>query len=1003
MTKKKIIAIILFLFLSLFMFTFANPGDIEPELKKPEKTKEETKKEEVKEDNEEKEETTQTVVNTNNNSSNETNKKHLEAPIIEVPEGALVILLGENYDVMEGVKVISEENLTASADIKDTSKLPEGTHTITYTVTDSEGNSATATREVVVLDPNKDQDKDGFTNGEEIIEGTDPLDKESFPTTLVVNPKEVKIIVGTDYDVMTGVEALGDKNNKNLKITSSITDTKELVVGEYTIKYETTDNYGKNLSDERSLIVASDVNGNGVADDEETYKLTVSYIMEDQTEAPAAHEEMVLQGEQYNVVSPRVRYYVPSKEEVSGTMPEEDYSETVTYYVDANEDGIADKDQRKLTVTYVTEDGKNTPAQYEEYYLIGEGYSVPSPTVTGYVIEKGKETISGTINNVDVTEVVNYYLDANGDGIADKDQRKLTITYVTEDGNNTPAKHEEYYLIGENYSVPSPTVTGYVVEEGKETISGTMKNTDVTETVNYYLDTNNDGVADKDQGKLTITFITEDGKNTPDQYEKYYLIGENYSVPVDKLDGYVADKETVSGNMVKGGVNETVNYYLDTNNDGVADKDQMYTLTVTYVMSDQTEAPASHTESILEGESYSVESPTVTGYVADKTTVSGNMVKGGVSETVTYYLDTNNDGVADKDQRKLTITYATEDGNNTPDQFERYYLINEDYSVESPTVTGYVVEEGKETVSGTMGTEDVATRVMYYLDTNNDGTADKDQMHTVRFYNYENTMISEQSVLEGNSAVEPEVPEIIDGLSFTGWDTEAYKNVTGPVETPIEVHALYSDVEPPRITLDVTGEGSSKFINATVTDNVGVSVVKILSGNQPASAFENNGTVLTGVDNVYSYETFENDIYTVYAKDVNGNEHVEDITVNGIEEKEIELDFADKYSTVIIPRAEWTWFLDYWTRDVNITSKDGSKIVEVRYYISDSYVSKSSFETDASFGKKVSGEYPTESVSFEIEDHWLNRITVYVKYEKDGITDSRVYKTRLSNWFDDGD
>ena len=186
MTKKKIIAIILFLFLSLFMFTFANPGDIEPELKKPEKTKEETKKEEVKEDTEEKEETTQTVVNqntnnsANNNSSNETNKKHLEAPVIEVPEGSLVILLGESYDVMEGVKVISEENLTATADITDTSKLKEGKHTITYTVTDSEGNSATATREVVVLDPNKDEDKDGFSNGEEIIEGTDPLDEDSF-------------------------------------------------------------------------------------------------------------------------------------------------------------------------------------------------------------------------------------------------------------------------------------------------------------------------------------------------------------------------------------------------------------------------------------------------------------------------------------------------------------------------------------------------------------------------------------------------------------------------------------------------------------------------------------------------------------------------------------------------------------------------------------------------------------------------------------------------------
>ena len=242
MSKKKIIAIILFLFLSLFMFTFANPGDIKPELKKPEKTKQETKKEEPKEEVKEdtKDETsynTRVVANTNNNSNNQENKKHLAAPVIKVPKDKIVILLGEKYDVMTGVEVVSEENLTVTADITDTSKLPEGTHTITYTVTDSEGNTATATVEIVIVDPNKDNDGDGASNGNEIIEGTDPLDEESFPTELIVNPKTVKIIRGRKYNVMTGVTVKGDKNNQGLEATPSLTNTAVLSLGSHTVTY----------------------------------------------------------------------------------------------------------------------------------------------------------------------------------------------------------------------------------------------------------------------------------------------------------------------------------------------------------------------------------------------------------------------------------------------------------------------------------------------------------------------------------------------------------------------------------------------------------------------------------------------------------------------------------------------------------------------------------------------------------------------------------------------
>lgn len=61
-----------------------------------------------------------------------------------------------------------------------------------------------------------------------------------------------------------------------------------------------------------------------------------------------------------------------------------------------------------------------------------------------------------------------------------------------------------------------------------------------------------------------------------------------------------------------------------------------YTLTVRYAMSDGSKAPETYTGSYAEGESYSVNSPSVSGYTPDVATVSGTMGTSNVDVTVTY-------------------------------------------------------------------------------------------------------------------------------------------------------------------------------------------------------------------------------------------------------------------------------------------------------------------------------------------------------------------------------
>jgi hypothetical protein len=83
----------------------------------------------------------------------------------------------DNYD---GSGDVSELNGTV-----DTAIL--GDYLITYSYTDGAGNSGTGGRTVKILASTADEDNDGYTNEEEIIEGTDPLDEHSHPTPLPPN------------------------------------------------------------------------------------------------------------------------------------------------------------------------------------------------------------------------------------------------------------------------------------------------------------------------------------------------------------------------------------------------------------------------------------------------------------------------------------------------------------------------------------------------------------------------------------------------------------------------------------------------------------------------------------------------------------------------------------------------------------------------------------------------------------------------------------------------
>ena len=102
---------------------------------------------------------------------------------------------------------------------------------------------------------------------------------------------------------------------------------------------------------------------------------------------------------------------------------------------------------------------------------------------------------------------------------------------------------------------------------------------------------------------------------------------------------------------------------------------QKYDLAINYKYADGTEAKPTHTESLTYGSSYSVASPLITGYTADKLTVSGSMPDSDVTVDVTFTA------------KDYTVTYESNGGSTVPSQTVKY---NETANKPAdPTKSGY--------------------------------------------------------------------------------------------------------------------------------------------------------------------------------------------------------------------------------------------------------------------------------------------------------------------------
>ena len=240
---------------------------------------------------------------------------------------------------------------------------------------------------------------------------------------------------------------------------------------------------------------------------------------------------------------------------------------------------------------------------------------------------------------------------------------------------------------GDNYAARANAV---IDNDGSNDLYAVWQINSYDYTVEYYIDgTINNDLTETKRAEYNTTINTYD-----DKCPNGYKLDKAETLPLT-----IGTDE--SANVIK------VYYVKNT-----------FKLTIHYVYEDGTEAKPDYTADVAVNESYSVPSPTIDGYTANTTTVSGTMPSQDVTETVTYTKRTD---------LSYTVNYYW---NGTTQEVAESKIVPgqtyQDVIKESPiSVEGYTVVDGAEQTL-TIGTGTGTNVITFYYYKNVTLTANSD-------------------------------------------------------------------------------------------------------------------------------------------------------------------------------------------------------------------------------------------------------------------------------------
>ncbi|MCB7139987.1 MucBP domain-containing protein [Lactiplantibacillus plantarum] len=379
----------------------------------------------------------------------------------------------------------------------------------------------------------------------------------------------------------------------------------------------------------------------------------------------------------------------------------------VAHYVDENGNKIADDTtvQGDVDNTYTV-----TPATFSNYTLDTTKSSALTGTVAADTTDSdGNVTAAGTeltlvySQNTEASNLTVNYVDADGNTI-------LPSKTYTEGADGTAAE------VGGAYSVNAASIDGYTLT-GDATQTGTFVSGGNTVTFTYTKD-----AAPVEQSTVTVNYVDADGNTIKAATTQTLDNGSTYTVETPTIDGYTyKSADAALTGTVDGNKTITLTYTKN------ATPVEQSTVTVNYVDADGNTIKAATTQTLDNGSTYTVETPTIDGYTYKPADAAlTGTVDGNKTITLTYTKDST---TPVENKANLTINYVDADGNTIKASSVTEYIVGQAYTVGQPEIAGYTYDHATgDAIAGTIAYNGNTVTLVY---TKNGGTTPTEQTKTI--------------------------------------------------------------------------------------------------------------------------------------------------------------------------------------------------------------------------------------------------------------------------------
>ena len=480
-----------------------------------------------------------------------------------------------------------------------------------------------------------------------------------------------------------------------------------------------------------------DFNNNNIDDREEEH-YTIEFLAGEHgiLEGTTTYENILtgLTFEQANIVIPKVKanenYKANGWDKEINTTVTEDATYTAQYFADFNNNDIDDETERVTVIFYAGEHGiiGNLKEYMVEGLLPGYDNYPDAPNIDvyfGYGFKAWNPNYNANtmipLENASLEFTATYFEDKNHNGIDDETEEHYTVeflagTHGTLEGQTT----YENILTGLTFSeagIVIPTINAnenYKANGWDKEINTTVIE-NATYTAQYFADFNNNGIDDESE-KVTITFVPGEHGNFAENSQTSYVLLPGY-------DNYPEAPEVIANNKYEhtgwtptlplGQIAITVN------------SDITYTATYTKTTADITVNVTSN-------------------ITRNGTAVAGSIVEYG--DKINYTITIKNNDTVDGSVNLKNIINGNLDTTDLPEEYKAL-LTNEGYTV-NVTANNTVTIEFSLTVKANVN-ETVRVDLTYSVDGNGTNTIEGTEYNTEKTI----TIIEKTETVNGTNIV----------------------------------------------------------------------------------------------------------------------------------------------------------------------------------------------------------------------------------------------------------